>query len=70
LAAFGKHGRAPRDRTISVAFWEIITAHKAKVKVADDAALAEWFNLKEYSKLAFDHDEIIKDAQAHLAFLK
>jgi len=71
LAAFGKPGRDPRGWTISVAFWGIInTAQKAKAKAADDAASAKWFKLKECPKLAFDHDEIIKHAQAHLAFLK
>jgi 8-oxo-dGTP diphosphatase len=31
-------------------------------KAADDAKEAKWFSVKELTKLAFDHDEIINFA--------
>jgi 8-oxo-dGTP diphosphatase len=52
--------RDPRGRTISVVF----VAELAKdqlVKGADDAAMADWFNVNQLPPLAFDHQEIISD---------
>jgi 8-oxo-dGTP diphosphatase len=33
-----------------------------EVKGQDDAAKAKWFPIDELPKLAFDHDEIMRDA--------
>jgi 8-oxo-dGTP diphosphatase len=64
LAAFGKPGRDPRGRLITIAFWgtcrlaEFITQTRA----GDDAAEAQWFGLSELGKIefAFDHKQIVK----------
>jgi 8-oxo-dGTP diphosphatase len=58
---YGTIGRDPRHRTISVAFAGVIDK-PAEVKGDDDAAEAKWFPVDGLPPLAFDHEEIIKDA--------
>lgn len=69
IHTFGRVGRDPRGRQISVAYMGIIKdkSKKSKVKGADDAAKAEWFDLRKLPrKLAFDHREIIRFAAERL----
>ena len=61
IGAYSRVDRDPRGRTITVAYLSIIDAPIA-VKGQDDAARAEWFPITELPQLAFDHDDIIKDA--------
>ncbi|MEA3448507.1 MAG: NUDIX hydrolase [Bacteroidota bacterium] len=59
LKAFGKPGRDPRGRNISVVFvnfLEDITPPTA----GDDADKAKWFKVSDLPDLAFDHDEVIQ----------
>ena len=67
VKAFGKPGRDPRGRTISIAFLSRIFCEE-ELKASDDAKAAEWFELEKVHdmKLAFDHDEIINVAQQFL----
>jgi len=65
LKAYGKPGRDPRFRTVSVVFQVNINPDEQKVAAADDAAAAQWFDIKELPQLAFDHAEIIDYAIAH-----
>jgi 8-oxo-dGTP diphosphatase len=61
MRTFGKCGRDPRGRQISIAFTGIATKGQDKISAGDDAAKAKWFNIKELpTDLAFDHDEMIK----------
>lgn len=53
--------RDPRSRTLTFAFTAEIDK-RIEVKGNDDADEAEWFNLENLPKLAFDHSEIIQDA--------
>ena len=62
IGAYSKVDRDPRGRTVTVAYLAIIDKHEA-VKGLDDAAKAQWFPLSGLPKLAFDHEEILKDAQ-------
>lgn len=62
LKAFGTPGRDPRGRTISIVFYGRVTSEE-KVEGSDDAAEADWFNLKELPELAFDHAEILQEAR-------
>ena len=63
IGAYSKVDRDPRGRTITVAYLAIIdTPHDVIGK--DDAAKAEWFPITDLPTLAFDHEEIIKDAFA------
>lgn len=61
LRAYGTPGRDPRGRTVSVGFWTVIPSEEM-VKGNDDAALAEWHDIKNLPGLAFDHDLIVKEA--------
>ncbi len=61
IGAYSKVDRDPRGRTITVAYISVI--EKAElVEGNDDAAQAKWFSLSVLPKLAFDHEEILKDA--------
>ncbi|MBQ5982356.1 MAG: NUDIX hydrolase [Prevotella sp.] len=61
IGAYSKVDRDPRGRTITVAYLAIID-EPMPVAGLDDAAKAEWWPLSALPQLAFDHDEIIKDA--------
>ncbi|MDT0641736.1 NUDIX hydrolase [Zunongwangia sp. F363] len=62
IKAFGKPGRDPRGRMISIAFLSRIFCEE-DLKAGDDAGEAKWFELDKLPELAFDHDEIIKAAR-------
>ena len=60
IGAYSKIDRDPRGRTVTVAYLAIIDKPVA-VKGLDDAAKAQWFSLSNLPKLAFDHEEIMRD---------
>ena len=71
IGAYSKVNRDPRGRTVTVAYLAIIDK-PMDVKGQDDAAKAQWFALSavldkpsgkaERPELAFDHNEIMRDA--------
>ena len=63
IGAYSKVDRDPRGRTITVAYLAIIDTPQDVIG-NDDAAKAEWFTITDLPTLAFDHEEIIKDAFA------
>lgn len=65
VRAFGKPGRDPRGRTISIAFLSQISCEE-ELKPGDDAAEANWFDVDNLPELAFDHVEIIETAKNYL----
>jgi len=63
LYTFGKPGRDPRRRIISVAYFGLVKSSQfEKLNATTDAEEAQWFNIKELPILAFDHQEILKIA--------
>lgn len=61
LRTFGKCGRDPRGRQISVAFTGTVTEGKDRVRAGDDAAKAKWFNVQNLpAEMAFDHEEMVR----------
>ena len=63
LHTFGKPGRDPRGRQITVAYMGIITDCPERIKAADDAEQAQWFDINNLpSNLAFDHDTVTRFA--------
>lgn len=69
LRTFGKCGRDPRGRQISVAFIGTITDGQEKVQAGDDAADARWFNIQNLPEnMAFDHDEMVRTAIERLGW--
>ena len=61
IGAYSKVDRDPRGRTISVAYLVRIDKPIAVIG-QDDAAKAEWWPLSALPPLAFDHDDIMRDA--------
>jgi 8-oxo-dGTP diphosphatase len=69
LRAFGKAGRDPRMRVITVAFFALIRPDLAPfVRAGGDAAGVDWHSVSRLGRmeLAFDHREIIDAALAHV----
>ena len=66
LNTFGKCGRDPRGRNITIVF--IGVAENTKVKGGDDAAEAKWFDINALptDNMAFDHDNVAAIAIARL----
>jgi 8-oxo-dGTP diphosphatase len=61
IGAYSRVDRDPRGRTITVAYLAVVDTPIA-VKGQDDAAKAQWFPLSALPELAFDHEEIMRDA--------
>ncbi len=61
LGTFGKPGRDPRGRTITVVYFGLV-GKEQQVKAADDAAQARWFVIEDMPEMAFDHEEIARCA--------
>ena len=61
IGAYSKVDRDPRGRTVTVAYLVRIDSPVAVIG-QDDAAKAEWFPLSTLPPLAFDHEEIMRDA--------
>ena len=63
MYTFGKCGRDPRGRQITVTFIGIAPEGTVEVKGGDDAAMAMWFYIDELpEEFAFDHADIAKFA--------
>lgn len=66
LYTFGKPGRDPRERVISVAYYALTASEQLTLKPASDATEAAWFAFDELPELAFDHRDIIAKAHERL----
>jgi 8-oxo-dGTP diphosphatase len=62
LGAWGRPGRDPRGRTVTIAYFGIAHDNWEKVQAADDAASVQWFDIDELPEMAFDHNEIARRA--------
>jgi 8-oxo-dGTP diphosphatase len=64
LYTFGRCGRDPRGRNITVAFIGITPSASprgekdAKIKGGDDADEAQWFDINKLPEMAFDHRDV------------
>ena len=63
IGVYSKVDRDPRGRTVTVAYLAVVDSTIA-VEGQDDAAKAEWWPLTTPPPLAFDHEDILKDAKA------
>lgn len=61
IGVYSDPGRDPRGHTCSVAY--VARIGRAEVTAGDDAAAAEWVADWRREKLAFDHAQIIADAE-------
>lgn len=63
LYTFGKPNRDPRQRIVSVAYFGLVKSTQfEKLNASTDAEEAQWFNIKNLPKLAFDHTDILTSA--------
>jgi 8-oxo-dGTP diphosphatase len=63
MHTFGKVGRDPRGRQITVCYLGIITEGLDRIKAGDDAAKARWFDINALPpNMAFDHSEVARFA--------
>ena len=61
FCTYGKPGRDPRGRTISVVYFGYVNEGSNAVSAGDDASEVSWFELNDLPPLAFDHEQIIHD---------
>lgn len=59
---YGKPGRDPRHRTISIAYAGFLENNGMKAQASDDAADCRWFLIDELPDMAFDHNLLATDA--------
>ena len=62
VGVFDAVNRDPRERIITVAYYTVLDK-PVEVCGLDDAAQAKWFLLTELPELAFDHREILREAE-------
>ena len=67
LHAFGEPGRDPIERTISVTYFSLLDLTKYKKQLSTEFN-AEWFPLKKFPQLIFDHNEMVQMARAKLRY--
>lgn len=65
---FSETTRDPRERVITIAFFALVVKDKYTIKGGDDARKAEWFPVDKLPELAFDHQEIIREALERLRY--
>lgn len=68
LYTFGDPGRDPRGRTITVAYFALVTATAIHPRAGDDAAEARWWSVYDLPPLAFDHADILAYALQRLRY--
>jgi len=69
LGAWGRPGRDPRGRNVTVAYLAVVPPDEREAAAGDDAAEALWHPARELPPMAFDHADIIADALAALGRL-
>ena len=66
LYTYGAVDRDPRERVVTVAWYALVRLSDHRVKAATDARDAAWFGMHELPQLAFDHNQILRDAYERL----
>ena len=63
MHTFGKPGRDPRGRQITVVYIGIIKERLDRIKAGDDAAVAQWFDIDNLpADMGFDHNIVAQFA--------
>ena len=66
LHTWGRPGRDPRGRVISVAYYALIPSDRLTVRPASDVKAVAWFTLTDLPPMAFDHSDIVSMAHQRL----
>jgi 8-oxo-dGTP diphosphatase len=69
VGAWGKPGRDPRGRNVTVAYVVVVRPDARSLAPGDDAADAAWHLVDALPPLAFDHDEILAAAASKLRLM-
>jgi ADP-ribose pyrophosphatase YjhB (NUDIX family) len=67
LYTFGMPQRDPIERTVSVTYFALLDLAKYKVQLTSEFK-AEWFPLKKFPRLIFDHNEMVQAARNRLKY--
>ncbi|MDI6738256.1 MAG: NUDIX domain-containing protein [Nanoarchaeota archaeon] len=70
LYTFGKPGRDPRGRVISISYFALVDSTKIKPKLTGDEQIkkVEWFDVNELPQMGFDHKDIVSYALKRLRY--
>lgn len=63
---FSSVDRDPRERVVTVVFMALVRPEDYQLVAGDDASNAMWFDERYLPPLAFDHEEIIREAHVYL----
>lgn len=67
MRTFGRCGRDPRGRQITIVFMGIAGRGQGRLEAGDDAAQARWFDIERLpANMAFDHRDVARYAIAKL----
>lgn len=66
LYSFGKPGRDPRNRVVSVTYFALVKPEHHTIKADTDAIDVAWFAIDALPDLAFDHSHILEVAKTRL----
>ncbi|HTK22393.1 MAG TPA: NUDIX domain-containing protein [Mucilaginibacter sp.] len=67
LYTFADPDRDPTERTASVCHFALVDIHKYEAQLSNDYR-AEWFPLKRFPKLIFDHYEMVEMARKRIRY--
>lgn len=69
LRAYSKVDRDPEARTISVAYYALISSSSnSHINNDNESYSAKWFNIDEAPNLIFDHSEMVQEAITRLRY--
>ncbi len=66
LYSFGKPGRDPRNRVVSVTHFGLVRPNNFTIQADTDADDVQWFSINDLPELAFDHQDIFELAKKRL----
>lgn len=67
MLVFGKPGRDPLERTLSITYFALIDIKKYEKHISNEYK-AEWIALDRVPKLIFDHNEMLEHAKQRLRY--
>lgn len=66
LKTFDDPSRDPSVRVVSVAYWALVPNHHVALSTTDKYLDVRWWSVGKIPKLAYDHEEIVKEALCRL----
>lgn len=66
LGAFGEVNRDPYGRVVSVAYFALLSDEGIGLRTTDEYSGIDWFPIRQISRLAYDHADMLKAALGRL----